>query len=166
MSKPEPAARHVVGGFDTGGRVFVLALFGAVGAGAGVLLPLLARWAADLPWVPFQGPLELLSSFDQAWLVWGRPTLGLLAGLAFALWTISASPVLEITTEEVRVRRHGEVQRVIPRVKVDSIHRRGSATVIQSATGAELFADNVEGDIARLRDAFTATGYPWEGPRG
>ena len=43
----------------------MLALFGLGGAALGALLPFLAGWATDLPWVPFRGPLELLGSFDQ-----------------------------------------------------------------------------------------------------
>lgn len=33
----------------------VLGLFGAGGAALGALLPLLAAWAVNLPWFPFQG---------------------------------------------------------------------------------------------------------------
>lgn len=155
--------QRTVGGFDRAGRVWVVALFGVGGVGAGVLLPLLAGWAADLPWVPFQGPLRLLSSFDQAWLVWGRPAFGLLAGLGFASWIILDSPVLDISRQEIRVRRRGQVERVIERAKVDAVHRRGSKVIIETAGGRTLFEDDVEGDRSAVRNAFVDNGYPWEG---
>ncbi|WP_235737566.1 YqeB family protein [Nocardioides alcanivorans] len=169
MSESERTAsddseQRTVGGFDGPGRVLVCGLFAAVGAVLGAVVPLLARWASDLPWAPFSGPLELLGSFDQAWLVWGRPALVALVGLGFAGWVIAASPVLQVSSTEIQVQRHGRVERVIPREKVDSIHRRGAKTVIESTQGRELFADEVEGGIGPVRAAFVETGWPWEGP--
>lgn len=131
----------------------------------GALVPLLARWATELPWVPFQGPLELVGSFDQPWLVWARPALGLLLGLALAAWTIVSTPVLRIGPDEVEVQRRGQVERVIPRSKVDAVYRRGSTLVIETDTGRALFEDEVEHDPGALRAAFVDHGFPWEGSR-
>lgn len=160
-----PPAR-TVGGFDQTGRTWVLALFGLGGAGVGAVLPLLAGWAAALPWVPFQGPLQLLGSFDQQWLVWGRPALGLLLGLAVAAWVIHDSPVLEIDGQRLQVRRRGEVQRVIDRRKVAAVYPRGSKIVVETEAGRALFEGDVEGEKDRVREAFLEHGYPWEGSRG
>lgn len=154
-----------MGGFDRSGRLWVLGLFGLGGAGIGALLPLLARWASELPWVPFQGPMSLLGSFDQAWLVWGRPLLGLALGLGFAAWVILDSPVLDIDPERIEVRRRGEVERVIERGKVDAVHRRGSKVVIETDKGRVLFEGEIEGDKAAIREAFLSHGFPWEGSR-
>ncbi|QFG67499.1 hypothetical protein [Ornithinimicrobium pratense] len=123
---------RTVGGFDQAGRTWVLALFGLGGAGLGAVLPLLVRWAAELPWVPFQGPLRLLGSFDQQWLVWGRPALGLLLGLAFAVWVIHDSPVLEIDRDRVKVRRRGEVSSTGTRGKDPGSKRFGAARLPSS----------------------------------
>jgi hypothetical protein len=153
-----------IGGFDTAGRWIVLGLFGAVGAALGALLPVVARWVSELPWAPFQGPLELIGSFDQAWLTWGRPGIGLVAGLLFAAWTIADSPVLDVDATHVRVRRGGKVERVLERTKVDSVHRHRGKVVIESAQGRTLFEGDVEGDRSAIRDAFVSHGYPWEGP--
>ncbi|MBM9458706.1 hypothetical protein JK386_02215 [Nocardioides sp. zg-536] len=163
-SSPAPGPQ-TVGGFDRAGTLWVLGLFGLGGAVLGVVIPVLARWATELPWLPFQGPLELVGSFDQAWLVWGRPAIGVLAGLALATWVLLQSPVLTIGPEEIQVRRRGEVERVIARDKVDSVHLAGSKVVIETASGRKLFEDEVEGSKAATRDAFLAHGYPWEGPR-
>lgn len=159
-----PPAR-TVGGFDQTGRTWVLALFGLGGAGVGAVLPLLAGWAAALPWVPFQGPLQLLGSFDQQWLVWGRPTLGLLLGLAFAAWVIHDSPVLEIDGQRLKVRRRGEVQRVVERHKVGAVYPKGSKIVVETEVGRALFEGDVEGEKDQVREAFLEHGYPWEGSR-
>lgn len=155
---------RTVGGFDRNGRAWVVALFGLAGAGIGALFPLLAGWAAELPWMPFQGPLRLLGSFDQQWLVWGRPLLGLLAGLAFAAWVIVDSPVLEVDPRRIQVRRRGETQRVIEREKVAAVYPRGSKLVIETEDGRVLFEGDVEGERDQIRETLVQQGYPWEGP--
>lgn len=156
-------AGTVVGGFDRGGRLFVVGGFAVAGIVAGFVLPLLARWAAGLPWVPFQGPLELISSFDATWLVWGRPLIGALLGLAFGLYVVAGTPVLEIRDDALEVRRNGQVQRVIPRETVGGVHLRGSKTVVEAKEGRVLFEDDVEGGKDAIRQAFVDHGYPWEG---
>ncbi|MGY1856377.1 YqeB family protein [Modestobacter sp. SYSU DS0290] len=160
---PGGPAERTVGGFDRPARVWVLGLFGAGGVAAGLLLPRLAGWAADLPWVPFQGPLELIGSFDRSWLTWGWPVGGLVAGLLFAGYVIADSPVLRIGPAEVEVRRRGRVERVVPRDVVDAVYRRRSHVVMENRTGRTLFDDDVEGDARSVRDAFLAAGWPWEG---
>lgn len=155
-----------VGGFDRAGRLWVNAVLGGGGLGLGALLPTFAGWLQGAPWVPFEGPLRLLSSFDAPWLTWGRPAIGLAAGLAMAGWVVSATPVLEVDPQEVRVRRHGRVERVIARATVAGVHPRGSKLVLESEHGRTLFADDVEGDRDAVRRAFVEHGYPWEGPPG
>ncbi|MGW6131580.1 YqeB family protein [Cellulomonas sp. NPDC055163] len=154
-----------VGGFDRDGRLWVIGVLGAGGLGLGALVPVVARWLEDAPWVPFEGPLRLLSSFDASWLTWGRPAIGLALGVVAAAWVISASAVLEIDAEEVQVRRHGRVERVLARPTVAGVHPRGAKIVLESELGRTLFADDVEGDRAAVRRAFVEHGYPWEGPR-
>lgn len=156
---------HVVGGFDRAGRRWVVSLFGGGGVALGAVLPVLVGWAVELPWVPFQGPLRLIATFDQSWLTWGRPVLGLLLGLGAAAWVIADAHVLEVGPDEIQVRRRGEVQRVIQHATVASVHPKGSKVVIETETGRTLFEGEIEGDKAAVRRAFVETGYPWAGPR-
>ena len=135
-------------------------------AGLGLLLPVLARWAGELPWMPFQGPLRLLGSLDAGWLVWGRPLAGAVLGVLVAAWVVTGSAVLHVSDEQVRVERRGQVERIVRREQVDGVHRRGSKVVLVSAQGRELFADDVEGPKDAVRTAFVGHGYPWEGPEG
>ena len=163
VEPPDGAPGETVGGFDREARIWVFGLFGLGGAAAGLLLPYLAGLAAEVPWMPFEGPIRLAGSFDQPWLVWGRPALGLALGLAFAGWVVLSSPVLHLTSGGIRVERRGEVERVIDRGKVDAVYRRGSHLVIETKDGRRLFDDDVEGDKAAIREAFARLGYPWEG---
>jgi hypothetical protein len=161
----DPVHSQIIGGFDREGTLWVLSLFAIGGVALGALLPLLASWAADVPWVPFRGPLELLGSFDERWLVWGRPALGLLGGLGFGIWIIVDSPVLEVGHDLIQVRRRGQVDRVIERSKVDAVYPRGSRIIVETSSGRKLFEGDIEGDRSAIRAAFVDRGYPWEGAR-
>lgn len=161
---PGAPPEKTVGGFDRAGRRWVLGLFAVGGAALGALLPPLASWVVDLPWVPFQGPLSLLRSFDEPWLVWGWPASGLVGGLGFAIWVIVESPILDINHEQIQVRRRGQIVRVIERTKVAAVYPCGSKIVIETDSGRKLFEGDVEGDKSIVRSAFVDNGYPWEGP--
>lgn len=158
-----PSERRV-GGFDTGGRAVVLAMFGGGGLVLGVALPWVTRVADRQEWIPLPGPLGALGQFDGSWLVWGRPVIGLALGLAFAGWVIVNTAVLRVSPDVVRVERRGEVQRVIRRETVDAVHRQGSTVTIEAVGGRTIFSDDIEGPREAVREAFVAAGYPWEGP--
>src|SRR3954451_8745051 len=89
------------------------------GAGGAVSAAFAVGGRSALDAVP--GPLSLLGSFNQSWLVWGRPAIGLVAGLLFTGWVIIDSPVLRLSNDRIRVQRRGEVERVIERAKVDAV---------------------------------------------
>ena len=150
-----------MGGLTASDRWLTVLLFGALGLSVGLLVPLLANWAAELPWLPFQGPLQLIGSFDHDWLTWGRPVIGTVLGVLVALFVLRASPVLTLTDERIEIRAGDEVT-VIEREKVDGVRRKGSNIVILSASGRELFRGEVEGSKGALREAFLRHDYPWE----
>src|SRR5690625_7905831 len=113
MSNPVDHRDHLVGGYDRNARIWVLTMCGLGGALLGLLLPLLAAWAASLPSLPFQGPVRLLGSFDQTWLGGGRPAIGLIAGLGPGVWNSRRSPVLNSRSSEVQVQRRRLVGAVL-----------------------------------------------------
>ncbi len=150
-----------IGGFDTGARALVFSACAAIGIGLGFVVPVLAGWAASLPWMPFQGPLQLIGSFDQGWLVWGRPLIGALLGLAFAGYIVSQSAVLTLADSLITVRT-GKNVTTIQREKVDGVRHSGGKVTIVNSSGRELFAGDVEGDRDAIAAAFKKHGYPWE----
>jgi hypothetical protein len=56
-----------------------LVSFGALRFDFGIA-PSRSTWAAGQKWVPFQGPLELISKWDSWWIVVICTAVGLLAG--------------------------------------------------------------------------------------
>lgn len=161
MNNGKPVDPAEIGGFEAKDRLFVFGIFGAAGLALGLLLPLLAQWAAQVPWMPFQGPLQLLGSFNNGWLTWVRPLAGLILGLLLALYTIHTSAVLSFSGDLIRVRK-GSRETVIRRDQVDGVRRQGGTITILNATGRELFKDDVEGDRVEHRNIFIRHGYPWE----
>lgn len=158
-------AAVAIGGIHGSDRTWTYAIFGGGGAAVGALVPLLAGWAARVPWMPFQGPLELIGSFDQSWLSWGRPLLGLLLGLALGAVVVHRATVLLVSRERITVTRGNEVVREIARDQVDAVYPEKGHLVVETAAGRRLYDDEVEGDRGRHREVLLAAGYPWEGPR-
>ncbi|MGA8117999.1 MAG: hypothetical protein WCA46_30555 [Actinocatenispora sp.] len=148
-------------GFDRSAKVFLFLVGAAAGTGLGVAVPFLARWATGLPWVPFEGPLRLVGSFDSDWAMWGRPLLGLVLGTAFAAYVIHQSPVLFVSDAGIEVVERGNTRR-IERGNVAGIYRDGNKTVVESREGRRLFRGEIEGKRDVVRDAFVTRGYPWE----
>ena len=141
--------------------MLTVVLFGAAGLGVGFGFPYLAGWASELPWMPLQGPLQLLGTFEYDWLTWGRPAIGLALGLLLALLALQTSPVLTLSDERIEIRQGDDVT-LIEREKVDGVRRKGSKILILSSTGRELFHGEVEGTKDAVREAFLAHHYPWE----
>ncbi len=147
-------------GFDRSAKAFVYLVAAVVGIAAGLLLPYVAGWVED--WgLGLPGPFGLLASFDSPWAVWGRPLVGLAAGLGFAAYIVYQSPVLHISSDEVVVTQRGNTRR-IKRSDVAGIYRDGQHVVIESAQGRRLFRGEVEGGRQAVREAFVSRGYPWE----
>lgn len=73
--------------------------------------------------------------------------------------------MLEVGSDAVEVRRRGRVDRVIERSTVDAVYMRGAKVVLETASGRNLFKDDIEEDRSVIRAAFVEHGYRWEGDR-
>lgn len=142
-------------------RVLIYLVCPVVGLGLGLAFPVVAEWASRLSWVPFQGPFQLIASFDASWLNWGRPLVGLILGLVFAAFIVHESAVLHVTAEHIEVTSNGSTRR-IARSDIAGIYRDGSKVVVESHSGRRLYHAQIEGGKDNVRDAFVANGYPWE----
>lgn len=135
-------------GFERADKALICTVGALVGAVVGICLPYVARWASDLAWVPFQGPLQMVGSLETSWAVWGRPVLGILAGFAFAAYVIYQSPVLYISGEQIKVTERGNTRR-ISRSDIAGIYREGGKIVVESHHGRRLFHGDGRGACTR-----------------
>ncbi|WGX99364.1 hypothetical protein [Nocardioides sp. L-11A] len=137
----------------------------AICAAGGILIltlgPLLARWLADVPFVPFKEPLRWVGGFDQPWAWAARVALGLVAGLVVALLTLVDEWHLEVHDDAVVVV-HDQDRRRLPREAIVGIHLEGKKIVIDGTDGRRLFEKPVEAGRERVKLAFASRGYPLE----
>jgi hypothetical protein len=132
----------------------------ALGLVLGFFLPRLARWAATLPWVPLQGPLKLIASFDQRWVDIVCIGAGLVLGLGFAAAGFADSTKLTLTDTDVELRRN-DTTRNVARAAVDAVFVDGKDLVVLDRESRQLLRERYEGKAADVERAFQAHRYPW-----
>jgi hypothetical protein len=143
-----------------------LVLFGGLplaGAALGFFLPLIADWASQLKWVPFQGPLELISTWDSWWAVLLCTAGGLIAGVLLAGLALEDTLKVTITNNDIEFLKNQKALRV-PRDQVAVVFMDGREIVIQDPSSRELARerhDQLKSDAKQIPGAFRAHGYPW-----
>ncbi|KAA1424768.1 hypothetical protein FE697_002290 [Mumia zhuanghuii] len=143
-------------------KIWTVVLLGGGGLLVFLLAPLLAAWLADVPVVPFKGPLEWVGSFDQPWAWVARPVVGLLVGIVVAVVVIADAYRLDVDAEGIVVH-HGDDRRRIDRTQVVAVYRDRKRVVIDGRDGRRLFDREVEASRDTVATAFRRHGYPWEG---
>lgn len=157
----EPSRRAPVRlGPSTGDLVSLFVLAPTVGVAVGVALPWVARWVADLPWAPFQGPLELVASMETR----GGMVIGVLAGVilgvALAVTTSRDATRVTVDPDTVTVENAGGT-RSVARSEVSAVFLdRKHLAVLDTAT-REVVHVHVDATSRRIEKAFRQHGYPW-----
>lgn len=149
-----------VASFESGERALIIIGFPLVGVLAGLLLPLLADWVTTLEWAPFQGPLELIASWD-AW--WSRAVVlgvGLLAGGGLAAYAIHDTVKVTIGDDSVTLSR-ADRQTEYWRAQVDAVFVDAKVLVLLDSRTAELAREPFDAATRRLAEGFRRYGYPW-----
>lgn len=142
-------------------RALVWVGFPLIGAAAGWLLKSLAEWATSLPWVPFQGPLELVASVPDPQATIGSLALGVAGGLVVAVLAEQDYVRVTVEDDQLTVTRGGSSRRV-PRASVEAVFLDGKQLVLLGHETDELVREGGDlPDAERLQAAFRAHGYPW-----
>jgi hypothetical protein len=135
--------------------------FPLIGAAAGWLLKSLAEWATSLPWVPFQGPLELVASVPDPQATIGSLALGVAGGLVVAVLAEQDYVRVTVEDDQLTVTRGGSSRRV-PRASVEAVFLDGKQLVLLGHETDEVVREGGDlPDAERLQAAFRAHGYPW-----
>jgi hypothetical protein len=142
-------------------RALVWVGFPLIGAAAGWLLKSLAEWATSLPWVPFQGPLELVASVPDLQATIGSLALGVAGGLVVAVLAEQDYVRVTVEDDQLTVTRGGSSRRV-PRASVEAVFLDGKQLVLLGHETDEVVREGGDlPDAERLEAAFRAHGYPW-----
>jgi hypothetical protein len=142
-------------------RALVWVGFPLIGAGAGWLLKALAGWAASLPWVPFQGPLELAASVPDPYATIGSLALGVVGGLVVAMLAEQDYVRVTVADDQVTIARGGSSRRVT-RASTGAVFLDGKQLVLLGHATDELAREGGDlPDAKRLQAAFLAHDFPW-----
>lgn len=132
-----------------------------VGGALGWLLALAAGWIAGLPWAPFQGVFELVSSLPQPHGTLGVAGLGVLAGLGFLSLMIGDRLRVAVSAEQIELRRGLRDVSTVPGSRVSAALLDHGALVLLDAAGDEAARARTDITAGALRTAFRAHGYRW-----
>ncbi|MFI7138471.1 hypothetical protein ACIBQ5_12135 [Streptomyces massasporeus] len=132
----------------------------ACGAVAGALLPLLARLLLSLPWAPFEGPAELLTSVPEPALTLGTIAVGVLGGLLLGFTAVHESLSVRVTDTHVTLTIRDSA-REFTREEISVFFRDGKQLVLLGPDGLEQAREHCGLNWQRLADALTARGHTW-----
>lgn len=134
-----------------------------LGIVVGWLLKTLAGWALDLPWVPLEGPLELIESLPPLVAAVGGVIVGGIAGALLAHFVESELVHVEVSEHGATIGRAAHAQRV-QRADVGAVYVEAKQLVVLGTDTTELVRatfDLSAGDRERLARAFTGHAWPW-----
>lgn len=150
-------------GHSAGDKVLLFGGLPLIGLVLGFFLPRIADWAAGRQWVPFQGPLRLISQWNGWWVVAICVALGLVGGVVLAAMALDDTLKVTITNQSVDFLKNQKTVSV-PRAKVSVAFLDGKEIVLQDATSRELARerhDQFKSEVPKIAAAFRAHGYPW-----
>jgi hypothetical protein len=163
MGSTTGTPQRTVIGHSAGDKVLLFGGLPLVGLVLGFFLPRIADWAAGRQWVPFQGPLRLISEWNGWWVVVICVALGLVGGVVLAGMALDDTLKVTITSHSVDFLKNQKTV-TVPRAKVSVVFLDGKEIVLQDATSRELARekhDQLKSEAPKIAAAFRAPGYPW-----
>jgi len=148
-------------GYGAVGKSMFIVIPAVLGAGLGLALHFLLGWLLGLPWLPFQGPLNLLDSIPDQIALPVLMGLGLVAGVIFGVYALADELWVTVTGDTVRLQR-GDLDRTLRRSAVASVFLDGKELVLLGPDSNELAREKTDQSATRIAAAFTDRGFPWQ----
>lgn len=155
----QPVSRIAVSAGDGGVLAGVL---GALGAGLGAVVPVLARWLLTAPWLPADELTRWLLGSVGTVPGWVLPVAGAVLGLVAGPVLVQMAPAISISRREVVITAPGRRER-FGRSQVAEATVVGRYLVLHDAADVELVHEKVEGDVEALRSALREHGWDTSG---
>jgi hypothetical protein len=131
-----------------------------LGGVIGGVLSQLPGWVAQLPWAPFQEPLEGIAEFAGPVMTSILIVLGVIAGCVVAMQAYDDIVKIEVTNRTVAITRSGDTKS-LERGQVAAVFADGKDLVLLGQDRGELARERTDRKPGELRKAFDAQGYPW-----
>lgn len=151
--------KTVVGGSKSD-RIIIYGGFSGLGAILGYFIPAIAAWALTLPWIPFEGPIKIINSFNGFWLPIILAVVGLIAGVVIAFISINEMLIITITDQEVQLEKDGD-QQIIKLKDINRLFFDKKQLVVLGKSGYELARAKSDESGTKVSNAFQSHGYPW-----
>ncbi|MFG3252699.1 hypothetical protein [Streptomyces sp. NPDC048172] len=155
-----PAGAPTKLGHSRTDSVLLLGGLPLLGAGLGLLLPLLARQLVKLPTLPVEKLIEFVATLDETWhflvLAGAGAALGVVGGL------LALTESMEITLTDSRIEVEGDgTDESFARDDVSAVFVDGKELVVLGRDSGHLLRGEPAAAAAELAAAFRAHGYPW-----
>ncbi len=151
---------HTILNFSKTDKVIMWLGFPLIGLVLGWFLPSTAKWASTLPWVPFQGPLNLIASYNGAWVGFATMALGLVAGIALTFLSFHESLEMIIDDEKIIFKlRNDEMN--FKKKDISLVFMDGKQIVLLGNDEKELFRYKQELNKNTVAAAFLNHDYLW-----
>ena len=159
-SSDQPISRIAV---SAGDGAVLAGVLGAVGAGLGAVVPVLARWLLDAPWLPADELTRWLLGHVGTVPGWVLPVAGAVLGVVAGPVLARMAPAISVSRREVVITAPGRRER-FGRSQVAEASVVGPYLVLHDAADVELVHEKVEGDVEALRSALREHGWDTAGP--
>lgn len=151
---------HTLIGVTKTAAYFLYAALGMIGLTIGYFIPQIAKWALSLQWIPFEGPLRIITSFQGSSAAFITALLVMSAGIWFAHSVIAMLLSVKITDDTVELITGKKVQTIrsddIALVFID--HKR---LVLLGTAGYELVREEIDEKPVKVEKAFRKHKYKW-----
>ena len=160
MSSSGDAEPVTVTALNNGERIFVLIAFPVVGALLGWGVRALADWASGVDGLPFGQMTDLVASWNSPWSLVAIIAVGVVAGLAFALFAIHDDVKVTIGPGSLTLKR-GDKSSTYQRAEIDALFIDAKHLVLLDRQTAELAREPFDAKADDLAAALRDRQYPW-----
>ncbi|MBU8568226.1 hypothetical protein KM914_17730 [Virgibacillus pantothenticus] len=141
-------------------KVFIIVLPVIIGGVLGWYIPAIADWLLTLPFIPMEGLLEKIVSFDRFLVSVIASVIGIILGFAFSWYVFYETLKIQISEQEVQLYIRN-TQQVIKKGDITAVFMEQKQLVIQDLDGNESFREVSDIEVERVEEAFREHGYPW-----
>ncbi|MEC0239959.1 hypothetical protein P4H66_08885 [Paenibacillus dokdonensis] len=149
---------HTLLNFSKADKVILWLGFPLIGLALGWFLPSIANWSSSLPWLPFQGPLKLIASYNGAWVGFVTMILGWIAGIALTFLSFHESLEMSIYDDKVILQlRDDEI--ILKKKDISLVFMDKKQLVLLGSDEKELFRCKQELSKSTVGNTFLKHNY-------
>lgn len=151
---------HTLLNFSKTDKIILWLGFPLIGLVFGWFLPSIAKWGSSLPWIPFQGPLQLIASYNGAWVGIVTMILGLIAGIVLTLLSFHESLETSVYDDKITCKiREDEI--LFKKQDISLVFVDNKQLVFLGKDEKELFRCKQELPKSTVGAAFRKHHYVW-----